>query len=99
MPRTYILLACDGPEAATEAEAVGHITGVLAQHGALGVHHTVRGEVTVSLLAGSTAPDVDTPEATALHLMQALRGLAFDVNLTARPFGIELGVDHDEAKC
>lgn len=99
MPKTFILLECDGPDAATEAEAVGHITGVLAQHGALGEHHTARGTVTVSLLAGSAAPDIEAPEATALHLMQALHGLAFDVNRTATPFGSALGVDHDEAQC
>jgi hypothetical protein len=96
MPRTYILLACDGPEAATEAEAVGAVTGVLAQHGALGVHQTSRGDFTVSLLAGSTAPDVEALDPTALHLMQALRGLAFDVNRTATPFGVR---DDREAQC
>lgn len=95
MPRTYILLECDGPDAATEAEAVGHITGVLAQHGALGEHHTARGTVTVSLLAGSAAPPVDQLPVMALHLMQALRGLAFDCNRTPTPFGAR----HDEAQC
>jgi hypothetical protein len=99
MPRTYILLECDGPEAGSEAEALGAVTGVLAQHGALGTHQTSRGEFTVSLLAGSTAPDVEALDATALHLMQALRGLAFDVNRTATPFGSAIGVDHDEAQC
>jgi hypothetical protein len=99
MPRTYILLECNGPDAATEAEALGAVTGVLAQHGALGTHQTSRGEFTVSLLAGSTAPDVEALDATALHLMQALRGLAFDVNRTATPFGSAIGVDHDEAQC
>lgn len=96
MPRTYILLACDGPEAATEAEAVGAVTGVLAQHGALGTHQTSRGDFTVALLAGSTAPDVEIIDATALHLMQALRGLVLDVNRTATPFGVR---DDREAQC
>ena len=99
MPRTYILLACDGPDAATEAEAVGAVTGVLAQHGALGVHQTSRGDFTVSLLAGSTAPDVeslDLLDATAMHLMRALRGLAFSANRTATPFGVR---DDREAQC
>lgn len=90
MPLTYILLECDGPEGATEAEAVGHITGVLAQHGALGVHHTARGDVVVSLLAGAVQPCTpitaryESPE----KLIKALRGLAFDVNRTATPFGV-----------
>jgi hypothetical protein len=85
--KTYILLECEGPEAASEAEALGGITGVLAQHGALGVHHTVRGEVTVSLLAGSAAPPVEQLPITTMHLMQALRGLAFDANRTPRVCG------------
>lgn len=91
----YILLQCEAPQlsTATDAEIVGHVTGVLAQHGALGVHHTVRGPVNVSMLAGASAVSVEgTPGPAAL--MQALRGLAFDVNRTATPFGAELGVDH-----
>lgn len=98
MPRTYILLECIGPDTATEAEAVGHITGVLAQHGALGEHHTARGTVTVSLLAGceeSSLAGMSRHVGLAKELIVALRGLAFDVNRTAHPFGSELGVSHD----
>lgn len=92
----YILLQCEAPQltGATEAEIVGHVTGVLAQHGALGVHHTVRGPVTVSMLAGASADSVEgTPGPGALEVMQALRGLAFDVNRTATPFGAAIGAD------
>jgi hypothetical protein len=92
----YILLQCEAPQlsGASEAEIVGHITGVLAQHGALGVHHTVRGPVTVSLLAGATAAVVEgSPGQFVPAVMQALRGLAFDVNRTATPFGTLLGGD------
>jgi hypothetical protein len=93
----YILLQCEAPQlsGATDAEIVGHVTGVLAQHGALGVHHTVRGPVNVSMLAGASAVSVEgTPGPAALDVMQALRGLAFDCNRTATPFGTAIGVDH-----
>lgn len=85
--KTYILLECEGPEAASEAEALGGITGVLAQHGALGVHQTVHGEFTVSLLAGGTVKDAEAAGPSALELIQALRALAFDANRTPRVCG------------
>lgn len=92
----YILLKCEAPQltGVTEAEIVGHITGVLAQHGALGVHHTVRGPVNVSLLAGAATTIVEgAPGQFVPAVMQALRGLAFDCNRTATPFGTAIGGD------
>lgn len=49
--RTVILLECDVPADLNPSEAVGAITGVLAQHGALGVHQTILGDVNVRLAA------------------------------------------------
>lgn len=49
--RTVILLECDVPADLDPSEALGAITGVLAQHGALGVHETSLGDVGVRLAA------------------------------------------------
>ena len=49
--RTVILLECDLPAGLDPSEGLGAITGVLAQHGALGVHETMLGDVNVRLAA------------------------------------------------
>lgn len=51
----YILLKADHDPAADGQTMLGAITGVLAQHGALGTHETMHGDVEVQLLSAMTA--------------------------------------------
>lgn len=68
--RTVILLECDVPADLDPSEAVGAITGVLAQHGALGVHETSLGDVGVRLAAAANVDRVDE--------IETIRALVFD---------------------
>lgn len=75
--RTVILLECSVPPELDRAQALGAISGVLAQHGALGVHATAIGDITVSLAA---AANVDH----GIDEVDTIRALVFDRDRTAR---------------